>query len=132
MTQTEKTKKFIIEYWNAVSGHPKTEELLRRYIDDEKLINHILFFESIFPEYELVPKEILAENDKLFVQANLKAKHSGFIDSIPATGKKIDTPFALGYQIRNNRIISFWAIADQMDLLEQLGLSAEQVEVMPA
>jgi hypothetical protein len=132
MTQTEKTKRFILSYWNAVSGHPKTEELIRRYVDDERLVNHILFFESLFPEYELVPKEVIAENDKVFVQANLKAKHSGVIDSIPATGRKIEAPFAIGYQVRNNRIVNFWAIADQMDLLEQLGLAAEQVDVVPA
>jgi hypothetical protein len=132
MNLTEQTKKFFLEYWNALSGKPKTETLIRLYVDDEKLIQHILFFESIFPEYTMVPKEIIAENDKLFVRAVIRAKHEGQVDGIPATMKKIDAPFAVGYQIRNNRIIDFWAIADQMDLLEQLGLSAEQVEVRPA
>ena len=131
MNQTEQTKKFFLEYWNALSGKPKTETLIRLYVDDEKLINHILFFESIFPEYEMVPKEIMAENDNLFVRAIIKAKHKGKVADIPPTMKDVEAPFAIGYQIKNNRIVDFWAIADQMDLLQQLGLSAEQVEVRP-
>lgn len=132
MTQLEETKKFILEYWNAVSGKPKTETLLRQYVDSEKLINHILFFESMFPEYQLLPIEVIAENNKVFVRAHIVGKHEGETDGVPPTLKDIDAPFAICYKISNFRIVDFWAIADQIELLEQLGLHAEQVEVQPA
>lgn len=131
MNQIQQTKKFFIEYWNALSGQPKPEELIRKYVADERLVQHILFFESIFPEYRMIPHEVIAEEDRLFVRASLQAKHSGELDDLPATQKQVDAPFALGYKIRNGKIVHFWAIADQMELLQQLGLSAEQVEVHP-
>lgn len=131
MNQTEKTKKFIIDYMHAFSGKPKPESLIRQYVADEKLIKHILFFEATFPEYSFVPIEIMAENDKVFMRGSVVGKHAGETEGIPATMKNIEAPFAVGYRIKNDKIVDFWAIADQMELLEQLGLHAEQVDVKP-
>lgn len=131
MDQTCETKKFFFTYWNALSGQPKPEKLIRKYVADEKLVQHILFFESIFPEYHMIPHEVIAEDDRLFVKASIKAMHNGELEDLPATHQQVEAPFALGYRIRNQKIVDFWAIADQMDLLQQLGLSAEQVEVQP-
>lgn len=131
MTQAEKNKQFIIEFYNLGSGHEKTEALLRRYSDNERHIGHVMFMEKAFPEYHLVPDEIIAEGDKVFVRAHVVAKHRGEVEGIPPTFKDINVPFAIGYRIANNKIADFWTISDQMEFLEQLGMAREQVEVPP-
>jgi predicted ester cyclase len=129
MTPTEKNKQFYRKYLEALSGKVKTRELLSQYIEDEKLIEHALFLEQLFPKYEIIIDELMAEGDRIFVRSHFVGNHSGKAAGIPATQKSVDTPFALGYRIHNEKIIDFWAIANEMELFEQMGLAREQVEV---
>ena len=131
MIETEKNKQLYLKYISTVSGKKKPRELLMKFIEDEKLIEHILFFEKLFPEYELIIDELIAEADQIFVRSQFFGIHEGAADGIPATNKTIDTPFALGYKIKNEKIVDFWAIADQMELFNQMGLAREQVDVKP-
>ena len=87
------------------------------------------FFEKLFPKYEIIVDELLAEGDRIFVRSHIKGQHIGETDEIPATQKNIETPFALGYRIQNDKIVDFWAIANEMELFEQLGLTRDEVEV---
>ena len=59
------------------------------------------------------------------------AKHLGEVDGIPPTFKDINVPFAIGYRIKDDMIVDFWTISDQMEFLEQLGMAREGVEVQP-
>lgn len=122
MDQTKKNKEFIIDYINAISGVSKTQELMDKYILDEKLKNHIRFFEGAFPKYEMIIDEIIAEGNRVVVRARSKAKHEGELNGIPPTHKEVETPFVIGYEIENNKIVNHWLMADQMMLMEQLGV----------
>lgn len=122
MNITERNKRFFLGYWDALSGKKKTEELIKQYVSDEKLINHILFFEKAFPKYKMIAHEILAEDDRVFVRATFVAQHTGLMDHIAPTQQKIEAPFAVGYKIKNDMIVDFWAIGDRLELLEQLGM----------
>ena len=122
MEQQKKNKEFIINYLNAVGGFPKTRELLEKYMTDESLIGHIEFFEAAFPNYEVFADEITAEGNRVIVKARLKGTHVGDLGGIPATFKEVDFPFVVAYEIENNMIVSHWMIADQMALMEQLGV----------
>lgn len=129
MNQAQNSKQFFLNYWAALSGKEKTYELITRFVADERLIEHILFFEKLFPKYEAVADEIIAEGKRVFVRSHIKGRHEGAMEGIPATHQKINVPFAMGYQIENEKIVDFWAIADEMELFEQLGLAREEVEV---
>ena len=122
MEQQNKNKEFIINYLNAVGGVPKTRELMERYISDEALIGHIEFFETAFPCYEVYIDEMTAEGNRVIVKARAKGKHTGNLGEIPPTYKEMDFPFVVAYEIENNKIISHWMLADQMALMEQLGI----------
>ena len=37
-------KKFIQEYWEAISGKPKPISLLEKYISDSEFIDHIMVY----------------------------------------------------------------------------------------
>ena len=122
MDTLQKNKELVIEYFNAISGVKKTRELLEKYLSDKQLIEHIEFFDSVFPAYELYADEMLAEGNRVVVKARAKGRHEGELNGIPPTYKNVEFPFSIGYEIENNKIISHWLIADQMMLMEQLGV----------
>ena len=122
MEKQNKNKEFIINYLNALGGVPKTRELMEKYISDEALIGHKEFFETAFPCYEVYIDEMTAEGNRVIVQARLKGTHLGNLGGIPPTFKQVDFPFVIRYEIENNKIVSHWMLADQMSLMEQLGV----------
>lgn len=127
MDKVKKNKAFIVEYFNAISGVPKTNVLIDKYISDEKLKSHIYFFEGAFPKYEMFIDEMTAEGNRVVVRARVKGKHEGELNGIPATHKEIEIPFAISYEIENNKIVSHWLLCDQMIVLEQLGVMNQPV-----
>jgi predicted ester cyclase len=130
MEQQQKNKEFIINYFNALAtGVPKTRALLEKYMTDEALIGHIEFFEAAFPGYEVYIDEMTAEGNRVIVQARTKGTHLGDLGGIPPTHKTVDFPFVIKYEIEDNMIVHHWMLADQMELMQQLGVvpSAEAV-----
>lgn len=127
MNQLKKNKEFIMEYINATSGSLKTRELLERYNGDPGLVDNILFMDSVFPKYEVLVDEILAEGDRVMVRARLKGIHGGEFLGIPATYKQVEAPYVVGYEVQNNRITHSWLISDLLKIIEQIG-----VNVLPA
>ena len=122
MEQNKANKEFIIRYINALSGVVKTRQLQETYINDEELINHIIFFDTVFPKYEMFADEITAEGNRVVVRARLKGRHEGELNGIKPTYRKVEFPFVISYEIENEKIIHHWLIADQMVLMEQLGV----------
>lgn len=122
MEQQNKNKEFIINYFNALSGVPKTRELVEQFMTDEGLIAHIEFFDTVFPGYEIYIDEMTAEGNRVIVQARVKGTHLGDLSGIPPTFKTVDFPFVIRYEIENGKIVSHWMLADQMSLMEQLGV----------
>ncbi len=116
---------FIKEYWAAISGKPKTPELLRKFMNDEELIGHIMAFETPFPCYELIAEEFICEGDKVSVIARVIGTHKGDLMGIPPTGKTIDLPFSVIYQIKEEMIVKSWLFIDQMELMKQLEISSQ-------
>jgi predicted ester cyclase len=122
MEQLQKNKEFIIRYFNAVSGVPKPRKILEKYTNDEVLIEHIVFFDTAFPAYEISADEMTAEGNRVVVRARFKGIHKGELNGILPTGRKVDFPFVVSYELVNNIIVHHWLIADQMSLMEQLGV----------
>jgi predicted ester cyclase len=126
MEHQKQNKKFITRYFNALSGGvTKTKELLEKYITDKELIEHINFFEKVFPGYEVIADEMTAEGNKVVVKARFKGVHEGELNGILPTHRTIEFPFAISYEIANEKIVHHWMIVDRMAMMEQLG-------VMPA
>jgi hypothetical protein len=122
MEQHRQNKEFIIRYFNKMAGAVITRELLEEYITDEELIGHILFFESVFPGYEIAVDEMMAEGDRVMVRGRLKGRHEGEFNGIPPTHRMVEFPLVISYQIENGKIVHHWLMADQMVLMEQLGV----------
>lgn len=111
-----------MEYINAMSGQVKTRERLEKYNADPGLIDYIMFIDSVFPKYEVLVDEILAEGDRVIVRARLRGMHEGELMGFVATHKEIEYPFVVGYEIQHNKIAHSWVIADNLLLAERLGM----------
>ena len=122
MEQLKQNKEFIIRYITALSGVTKTRELMELYMTDEELMGHIAFFDTAFPKYEMFADEITAEGNRVVVRARMKGCHEGEFNGIQPTHRKVDFPFVISYDIENGKIVHHWLIADQIVLMEQLGL----------
>ena len=125
MEQQRKNKEFIINYLTAVSGVEKPRELLEKYISDEALISHIEVFEAAFPKYDLFIDEMTAEGKRIIIKARVNGTHLGDLGGISPTYKTVDFPVIVAYEIENEKIVSHWMLADQMKLMEQLGVIPE-------
>ena len=122
MEQQRQNKEFIIRYLNVLSGETKTREIMEQYMTDEELLGHILFFDSVFPKYEMYADELTAEGNRVVVRARMKGSHEGEFNGILPTHRKVEFPFVVSYDIENGKIVHHWLIADSMALMEQLGL----------
>lgn len=111
-----------MEYINAMSGQEKTRERLEKYNADPGLIEYIMFIDSVFPRYEVLADEIVAEGDRVIVRARLRGMHEGELMGFAATHKEIEYPFVVGYEIKNSKIVHSWVIADNLLLAERLGM----------
>lgn len=136
MNKQEKNKQFMTNYYREliIAKQEGPEAFLttaRRFIKDQKLIDHIEFLQKAFPKGILIVEDMMAEEDRVFVKITYSGLHEGNMDGIPATYREVAVPFALCYTIREEMIVDFWAIANEMDFFEQLGMTKEQVEVPP-
>lgn len=108
-----------------MDGQPKTRELVEQYVADPQLIEHILFFESVFPLYGGQIEELTAEGNRIVAKLTMKCKHTGWLRDIPPTNKEFETTAVVGYEIENEKIIRTWLVSDQMNIMKLLGLDNE-------
>lgn len=125
MDIAQKNKQFIISYYNEMAAAGDKKDLIEKYITDESLIGHIEFFEKAFPGYLVFAEEMTAEDNRVVVQARMKGIHTGYLGEIPPTGKEVDIPFVIRYEIENEKIVNHWMVSDQMILMQQIGIVAE-------
>jgi predicted ester cyclase len=117
-------KTLITDYLRTLSGQPKTPDLVRQYVSDERLAKHITDVEAAFPNYEIIVDDLLAEGDKVVVRGNFRGIHRGPFAGIEATGKSVSSGLMIIYRIANGRIIDHWMQFDMFMLLQQLQTSA--------
>lgn len=118
-------KEFIRNYLADVSGRSKPRELLAKYMDDEELIKHIENTERAFPEYRYDPVEIVADGDIVSVRGTMSGVNRGEFKGNPPTNRKVSISAFVAYRVVDDRILEHWMLADNLELLRQLGLLKE-------
>ena len=89
---------------------------------DQELKDHIAFFEMVFPKYELIAEDMVAEGDKVAVRVVLRGVHKGEFMGLPPTNIAVEVPGMLIYRIQDNKIVEHWMQFDKLGLMIQLGL----------
>jgi predicted ester cyclase len=114
------SKQLIKDYFNALTGSPKTEALINQYVSDPGLKEHILQAEAAFPRYELAAHEIVAEGDTVAVRGTFYGVHKGEFAGIAPTGKKVSGDLMLFYRISDGLIVEHWMQWDMKAVVDQL------------
>ncbi len=114
------SKELMTEYFRELSGKPKTEELLDRYISDPALKEHIREVEAGFPEYTLEVQEMITEGDMVAVRGTVRGTHKGVYAGIPPTGRQLNLEVMVFYRVSDGRISRYWLQTDSKTLMDQL------------
>jgi predicted ester cyclase len=117
-------RQVIERYVEAISGKAKPPALLNQFIADadDALKQHIADAEVAFPHYDFIAEDLIAESNKVVVRFNLHAIHQGNFMGIPATGREINVPGIIIYDLADGKIIAHWMQIDSMAMMQQLGV----------
>ena len=117
---TTEAKQVVLDYLEALSGKPKPESVLDRYLKDPGLKEHIQYAEGAFPQYEFIPHQVVAEGDLVAVRATFRGVQKGEFQGIAPTGKKVSSVLMIFYRVRDGLIVEHWLQMDLRDVAEQL------------
>jgi steroid delta-isomerase-like uncharacterized protein len=74
-----------------------------------------------FPDFVLLPREIIAEGDTVAVRMTQRGTHEGPFMGVEPTGRTFEIE-AMGFvRIEDGKIVERWGIPDLFSLFQQLG-----------
>jgi predicted ester cyclase len=79
------------------------------------------YLRGAFPDRKDEIEDMIAEGDMVGMLFRVKATHQANFNGIPPTGKKIDVYEAGVFRLAGGRITEAWFMADEADILKQLG-----------
>ena len=123
----QENKKVLVEYLEALSGKPKTAEIIDKYVVAPALKQHILDFEAGFPNYSGQIEDIVAEGDLVAIRATFQGTHRNEFMGVPPTGKDVTINAMIFYRMQDGKIVDFWMNADMAGLMQQLGAAPAAV-----
>lgn len=131
--------RFVEEFWNegnmgaademiAVDAeiHMPTGEV----VDLDGLKGFASAWRESFPDWHSTFEELIAEGDRVAERWTGRGTHRGELQGIPPTGKRVEAPGSVFYQIVGGKIVEFRGQLDTMSLIQQLGVipSPQQAE----
>lgn len=118
-------KELVRQYLEALSGNPKPLVLVRRFVSDPALIEHISQVEAAFPHYELLAHQLVAEDDLVAVRATFKGAHRGAsFYGVEPRGTEASADLMIIYRIEDGLIAEHWLQFDGAGLMAQLQSAA--------
>src|SRR5438270_13662004 len=80
-----------------------------------------LYF-SAFPDLQINPEDLTAEEDKVTMRYGWRGTHKGELMGIPPTGKQVTTWGISILRVANGKIAEQWDSFDNLGMLQQLGV----------
>jgi len=78
-----------------------------------------------FPDFELSIDDVIAEGDKVAARWTSRGTHQGELLGVPPTDKLITQEGMVFYRMSHARIAEVWFYADNLGLMQQLGVVPE-------
>ena len=82
----------------------------------------VSIFHNAFPDMDGGVDQVVVEGNKVAVRFSGTGTHQGDFFGIPATGKPIKTTGINIFRIENGKIVEHWNNADDLGVLQQLGV----------
>ena len=117
---TVDNKQIIREYVEALSGKPKTDAIISRFVTAPALKEHIREAEAAFPEYRIDVEQVIFEGDTVALRGTFHGTHRGPFAGIPPTGKTVSAGLMLFYRLEEGMIAEYWMQLDSAALMGQL------------
>src|SRR6266487_536256 len=77
---------------------------------------------SAFPDFHFTIEDAIAEGNKVAVRLTARGTHRGPLGDIPPTGNQVANTAIVIFRITDGKIVERWGVADQLLLLQQLGV----------
>jgi steroid delta-isomerase-like uncharacterized protein len=90
------------------------------------------YFEETFaalPDMRIEPVSIVEQGDDVFAHWHLTGTHTGPVQGIEATGKRIELDGIDHFVLRDGKVVSNFVVFDQMQYSRQLGILPSQDSV---
>lgn len=85
----------------------------------------ILAVRTAFPDLKCVTEDWFHANGKVSVRVQFVGTHEGMYGDIPPTGRRCVWNANAVYHLRDGRIADEWSIAEEILLLDQLGMQMQ-------
>lgn len=83
----------------------------------------VTMMREAFPDLHVTIDDMVGEGDRLVVRVTVSGTMKGTFMGIPPTGKKVSQVGITIVRIAGGKIAETWALLDQLDLMQQLGVS---------
>lgn len=77
---------------------------------------------NAIPDIQLTIDDAIAEGDKVVIRWTMWGTHQGELLGIPGTGKQVTQSGVTTYRLADARIVEVWFLADNVSLMQQLGI----------
>jgi predicted ester cyclase len=115
----EQNKQLIRDYLAALVEDKQTA--LDKYVADPHLREHIIISEKGLPGYQLHAEDMIAESDRVVVRCQMIGTHAAPLFGVPASGRNVEVPMIIIYQVADGKIVDHWMQADTLSLMQQIG-----------
>src|SRR5918997_236940 len=134
---SEENKALARRSWESVENPDSLEEV---YTPDvvwhnpegdiqgiEQAKQFVSMFKSAFPDMSATVEDVVAEGDKVVTRVTLRGTHQGEVEEFgPPTGRQVETQGITIHRIEGAKIVEEWERYDNLGMMQQLGLVAEQ------
>lgn len=87
-------------------------------------------YRQAFPDLRHDVVAQMADGDTVTTQLHVTGTHRGDFEGLPGTGRRVEFAMCLVCQVRDGKLSEVWSYADNLVLLRQLGVDAQQLHRM--
>lgn len=141
--QERRNKKLIEHYWHEMWNRRNIAVLDEVLSPDivlcdarnthkgiEAYKNIYRMYAAAFEETQVEIIDMIASNDKVVSRVLFSCKHTGDLEGIPASGKKVKVQALTVFRIDHGKVMEEWELFDELGMMQQLGMELHMKEAI--
>ncbi len=93
---------------------------LGNYYGPEAMERIVKVWLDAFPDMQYTSIDLVSEGDKVVAQWEARATHRGELRGVHASGRVVTYPGVSVFQVRDGKVVEYWAYVDTQMVLDQL------------
>jgi steroid delta-isomerase-like uncharacterized protein len=103
--------------WHVPEGDIQGSEQVKHFVG---------MYLSAFPDINVTVEDVIVEGEKAVTRWTMRGTHQGELMGIAPTGRHIEVEGITIHRIEGGKIVEEWERYDNLSVMHQLGLVAEQ------